>query len=234
MALFADPDFVAGMASAIPAMFAQGVEGYVDGNRRADGPGWASFDVSAITCPVIVVHGGSDTISAVVQAHHTAEIVPNTALRISPELGHFSITFEPSAARRARPASLSRRREPWRHVPGGLENARHRVRVVHQHLAFEAVGQEEQREVGTEVGERSSRRAPLPSPAADLLERLEVLCPQADVVNAPTSRTSAPDVRPRLPSISNTLSTVPSPMSMEQRRSPSSPPVASVSLTTSP
>jgi pimeloyl-ACP methyl ester carboxylesterase len=90
MALFADPDFVAGMASAIPAMFAQGVVGYVD-DRRADGPGWGSFDVRAITCPVIVVHGGSDTICAVVQAHHTAEIVPNAALRISPELGHFSI-----------------------------------------------------------------------------------------------------------------------------------------------
>jgi pimeloyl-ACP methyl ester carboxylesterase len=90
MALFAEPDFVAGMASAIPAMFAQGVEGYVD-DRRADGPGWGSFDVNAITCPVIVVHGGSDTICAVVQAHHTAEIVPNAALRISPELGHFSI-----------------------------------------------------------------------------------------------------------------------------------------------
>jgi pimeloyl-ACP methyl ester carboxylesterase len=90
MALFADPAFLAGMASAIPAMFAQGVEGYVD-DRRADGPGWGSFDVGSITCPVIVVHGGSDTICAVVQARHTAEIVPNAELRVSPELGHFSI-----------------------------------------------------------------------------------------------------------------------------------------------
>jgi pimeloyl-ACP methyl ester carboxylesterase len=90
MALFADPAFVAGMASAIPAMFAQGVEGYVD-DRRADGPGWQSFDAGAITCPVIVVHGGSDTICAAVQAAHTAEIVPNAELRVSPELGHFSV-----------------------------------------------------------------------------------------------------------------------------------------------
>jgi pimeloyl-ACP methyl ester carboxylesterase len=93
MALFADPAFLAGMASAIPAMFAQGVEGYVD-DRRADGPGWGSFDVGSITCPVIVVHGGSDMICNVVQAHHTAEIVPNAELRVSPELGHFSIMSE--------------------------------------------------------------------------------------------------------------------------------------------
>jgi pimeloyl-ACP methyl ester carboxylesterase len=93
LALFADPTFLAGMAAAIPAMFAQGVQGYVD-DRRADGPGWGSFDVDAITCPVIVVHGGSDTICAVVQAHHTAEIVPNAELRVSPELGHFSVMSE--------------------------------------------------------------------------------------------------------------------------------------------
>ena len=97
LALFADPAFLAGMATAIPAMFTHGVQGYVD-DRRADGPGWGSFDVGAITCPVIVVHGGSDMICALVQAHHTAEIVPNAELRISPELGHFSIMSQVQSA----------------------------------------------------------------------------------------------------------------------------------------
>ncbi len=86
----ADPAWLAGMASAMPAMFTHGVGGYVD-DRLADGPGWASFDVSRIMCPVIVLHGGADTIVPVAHAHHTAEIVPGARLRVVGDLGHFSI-----------------------------------------------------------------------------------------------------------------------------------------------
>jgi pimeloyl-ACP methyl ester carboxylesterase len=71
-------------------MFAFGVQGYVD-DRLADGPGWGTFDVSRITCPVTVLHGDSDFIVPVAQAQHTAQLVPGARLRVCPELGHFSI-----------------------------------------------------------------------------------------------------------------------------------------------
>jgi pimeloyl-ACP methyl ester carboxylesterase len=76
-----------------PAMFAQGLEGYAD-DRLADGPGWGSFDVSRITCPVRVIHGDADTILPVEQAYYTAKIAPGAELRTYPDLGHFSIIGE--------------------------------------------------------------------------------------------------------------------------------------------
>ncbi len=73
-----------------PVRFAHGLEGYAD-DRIADGPGWVSFDVAAIGCPVIVLHGASDVIVDPIQARHTAEVVPGALLRIVDDLGHFSI-----------------------------------------------------------------------------------------------------------------------------------------------
>jgi pimeloyl-ACP methyl ester carboxylesterase len=90
LAVFSDPAALAGFAAAFPVMFAHGPQGYAD-DRIADGPGWGSFDVAALRCPVIVLHGGSDTIVPVAHAHHTAEIVPGAKLRVIEELGHFSI-----------------------------------------------------------------------------------------------------------------------------------------------
>ncbi|MEY2397452.1 MAG: hypothetical protein QOJ00_626 [Actinomycetota bacterium] len=96
-AMFADPTFLAAMAETLQPMFAWGVEGYVD-DRLADGPGWTGFDVSTISCPVIVLHGNADTICPVVNAHHTAAIVPNAQLRLTENDGHFSIvTHMPDA-----------------------------------------------------------------------------------------------------------------------------------------
>jgi len=71
-------------------MFAPGVGGYVD-DRLADGPGWGSFDVGAVRCPVIVLHGKADSICPVAHAHHTAAIVPGARLELHDDLGHFSI-----------------------------------------------------------------------------------------------------------------------------------------------
>ena len=90
LALFNDPAFMAGMISAFPAMFANGVQAYVD-DRLADGPGWGSFDVARIRCPVTVLHGERDSVVPVAHARHTAQIVPGAKLRVVPELGHFSI-----------------------------------------------------------------------------------------------------------------------------------------------
>ena len=64
------------------AQFANGVQGYVD-DRRADGPGWASFDITSVTCPVVVLHGSDDTIVGPVNAHHTTSLVPQATLRLS-------------------------------------------------------------------------------------------------------------------------------------------------------
>jgi len=90
LALMADPAFMAGMLKASPEMFASGVQAYVD-DRLADGPGWGSFDLARIGCPVTVLHGEKDSICPVAHAHHTAAIVPGAKLVVVPELGHFSI-----------------------------------------------------------------------------------------------------------------------------------------------
>jgi pimeloyl-ACP methyl ester carboxylesterase len=91
--LLSDPQWLAGMVGGLREMFAAGVQGYVD-DRLADGPGWGTFDVRAIRCPVTVLHGGSDTVVPVAQARHTAELVPGAVLEIHDELGHFSIAAE--------------------------------------------------------------------------------------------------------------------------------------------
>jgi len=93
LALLTNPEWLAGMMAGFPVMFAHGVQGYAD-DRLADGPGWGSFDVAAIRCPVVVLHGGKDSIVPVAQAHYTAKIVPGAKLRIADELGHFSIVGE--------------------------------------------------------------------------------------------------------------------------------------------
>ena len=96
MAFLTHPDYAAGAEASRAAMFANGVEAYVD-DRLADGVGWVSFDVTKVKCPVIIVHGESDTIVPVVAAHHTASLIPQAELRLFQALGHFSVG-EPAIA----------------------------------------------------------------------------------------------------------------------------------------
>jgi pimeloyl-ACP methyl ester carboxylesterase len=93
LALFADAEWMQQTRTTLPAMFAHGLDGYAD-DRIADGPGWVTFDVGSITCPVVVVHGRSDVIVDVIHAQHTATKVPNAELRVFDDLGHFSIETE--------------------------------------------------------------------------------------------------------------------------------------------
>lgn len=93
MAMFSDPQFLAGLLPNLQASFVLGVAGYVD-DRRADGPGWGSFDVGAVRCPVTVLHGEVDSIVPVAHAHHTASIVPGATLQVVDGRGHFSILGE--------------------------------------------------------------------------------------------------------------------------------------------
>jgi pimeloyl-ACP methyl ester carboxylesterase len=88
---FRDPGWMREATAAFRAMFAQGLEGFTD-DRLADGPGWVSFDVTAIRCPVTVLHGRSDRIVNVIHAYHTAELIPSAELLVFDDLGHFSIT----------------------------------------------------------------------------------------------------------------------------------------------
>lgn len=90
MALFADADFLAGLMESFPPMFAWGVQGYAD-DRLADGTGWGGFDVHALSCPVVVMHGTADTICPPVNAETTAKLVPNAQLRWFDDDGHFSV-----------------------------------------------------------------------------------------------------------------------------------------------
>ena len=84
------PEAMAAADANRAANFAWGVQGYTD-DRLADGVGWVSFDIEAVTCPVVMVHGESDTIVPVVAARHTASLLPQAQLRLYPELGHLSI-----------------------------------------------------------------------------------------------------------------------------------------------
>ena len=93
VALFQGPLWAEQARAVFPAMFAQGQEGYTD-DRLADSGGWDSFDVAEITCPVTVLHGEMDRMCNVLNARHTAEIVPNAHLALFEELGHFSIEAE--------------------------------------------------------------------------------------------------------------------------------------------
>ena len=88
--LFRDPVWAAHAMEGFPAMFAHGLEGYAD-DRIADGPGWSGFEVTAIRCPVTVLHGGQDRMVHPLHAEHSARIVPGAELVVVPDAGHFSI-----------------------------------------------------------------------------------------------------------------------------------------------
>lgn len=74
-----------------------GLAGYVD-DRLADGPGWISFDIGHVKCPVRILHGTDDTIVNVINAHHTHALIPQSELDLREKHGHLSICAElPSA-----------------------------------------------------------------------------------------------------------------------------------------
>jgi pimeloyl-ACP methyl ester carboxylesterase len=90
MELFADPAWMGPTMAGFPEMFAFGVQGYAD-DRIADGPGWIDFDVADVHCPAAVLHGAEDKLVEVIQARHTATIVPAARLVVADGHGHFSI-----------------------------------------------------------------------------------------------------------------------------------------------
>ncbi len=93
LAFLAEAAMKGGFQASFAAMFASGVQAYVD-DRLADGPGWNGFDLARIRCPVLVLHGVEDTVVPVAHARHTAATVPGAKLRAVDGLGHFSILRE--------------------------------------------------------------------------------------------------------------------------------------------
>jgi pimeloyl-ACP methyl ester carboxylesterase len=93
LAMFRDPAWMKEAMAGFPSMFTYGLEGYTD-DRLADGPGWITFAVESIRCPVTVLHGGEDRMVDVIHARHTTEIVPNAELLVFDDLGHFSIEYQ--------------------------------------------------------------------------------------------------------------------------------------------
>ena len=90
---FADPAWARTWSEMVREMFAQGVDGYVD-DRLADGGGWHTFDVRRVRCPVVLLHGSSDTLAPVEHARYSQRIVPGASLDVRGGLGHFSILPE--------------------------------------------------------------------------------------------------------------------------------------------
>jgi pimeloyl-ACP methyl ester carboxylesterase len=88
--IFADRKWMTAAMRGFPANSTFGMQGYVD-DRIADGPGWGDIDLAPVTCPVTVLHGGLDQLADVMQAKHSAELVPHARLVIVPDAGHFSI-----------------------------------------------------------------------------------------------------------------------------------------------
>lgn len=90
MALFSDATWLQGAMATAAARWTFGVQGYTD-DRIADGGGWRSFEVGRIRCPVLVVHGGADSMVPVAHARHTAAIVPGARLQVYEDDGHISV-----------------------------------------------------------------------------------------------------------------------------------------------
>ena len=85
-----DPEWARHTQSVLPSWFAHGLEGYTD-DRIADRDGWSAFDVTRITCPVVILQGTDDIMTRPVHGRHTASIVPTATLRLLPVHGHFSV-----------------------------------------------------------------------------------------------------------------------------------------------
>ena len=88
-AWLADETNVTGLFTSMGEAFAQGVVGYAH-DIWVQGRPW-SFDTSAITCPVIVVHGDDDQLVPISHSRHTASLIPGAELQLLPGVGHLSL-----------------------------------------------------------------------------------------------------------------------------------------------
>jgi len=88
-AWLADETNTTGLFTSMGEAFAQGVVGYAH-DIWVQGRAW-SFDTTAITCQVIVIHGDGDVLVPIAHSRHTASLIPGAELRILPGVGHLSL-----------------------------------------------------------------------------------------------------------------------------------------------
>ena len=88
-ALFRNPTWMTPAMHSFHEMRTHGHQGYVD-DRIADGHGWHTFDVDAIRCQVIVLHGDADRSARHSRPSHRPTRA-HSRTRDLPDAGHFSI-----------------------------------------------------------------------------------------------------------------------------------------------
>jgi pimeloyl-ACP methyl ester carboxylesterase len=88
-AAFGDEAFTAALMASVREAFRQGVGAYAQ-DVVLQGQPWA-FDPHAIIAPVLVHHGGADTMTPVAHSQHTADLIPGARLTIWPAEGHISL-----------------------------------------------------------------------------------------------------------------------------------------------
>lgn len=91
-ALFADERAGPAIASAVNEAFRQGIVGYAQ-DAFVQGRPWV-FDMSAISLPVLIVHGELDRAVPLAHSRHTAELIAGSNLRLLPHHGHMTILSE--------------------------------------------------------------------------------------------------------------------------------------------
>ena len=90
--LLADEAAGAVFVASLTEAFRQGVGGYAQDITVQAQP-W-SFDPTAITAPVRVLHGEADTLVPITHSRHTAELIPGATLVTLPDHGHLSLFNE--------------------------------------------------------------------------------------------------------------------------------------------
>lgn len=88
-AFLADETNLTALMTAMAEAFRQGVIGYAH-DITVQGRPW-TFDLAAITAPVLVVHGAEDRLVPLAHSEHTASLIPNAELRILRDCGHLSL-----------------------------------------------------------------------------------------------------------------------------------------------
>ena len=91
-ALFADERAGPLLMAALGEGFRQGVSGYAQ-DILIQGRAWA-FNPAGIGVGVYVLHGEADTLLPFVHSQHTAELIPDSILRVLPGHGHVTTVAE--------------------------------------------------------------------------------------------------------------------------------------------
>jgi pimeloyl-ACP methyl ester carboxylesterase len=91
-AVFEDEALASSLVNSVSEAFRPGFGGYAQ-DLVVQGHEW-SFDLAAITAPVVILHGEADTLVPLGHPRHSAEIIRTARLLTRPEQGHISLLLE--------------------------------------------------------------------------------------------------------------------------------------------